>query len=342
MDLLVLWVLLAYGSGVLLLIASLALGAPEEPPAFDPLAAGAAVVPGLLVHGAGHFVAGDSTTARRLLLVQGGGFLGVLVGFVGGVVSTGASRWLTGPGVAVTIAGVGAFGGSALADLYGVLAPPGGFGSAGPAALAEVSAGWLLVRGPQRGDFASLAADLRWRAWHVAPRAEIGDGRDRERLGLGYRVLDNGGSHLAVLVAGIHDGRETLGFRALTGELALDARLALADVSPALAGAYAEYGAGWAYRWVLYDGVEAMQTEDFLLARIAFGVWIGEGGSAELFYDHRHDGFAAGLTQEGLGSGPVGHFGAALELPVAGPFGIAAEVARGGAVVARLALSYRY
>ena len=53
------------------------------------LATGAAVVPGVLVHGMGHYVAGETTTGHRLLIAQGVGF-GLVLG--GGGARGGAHR----------------------------------------------------------------------------------------------------------------------------------------------------------------------------------------------------------------------------------------------------------
>ena len=51
-----------------------------------------------------------------------------------------------------------------------------------------------------------------------------------------------------------------------------------------------------------------------LLARFGFGMYLGDpaerGGEVVVYYDHRHDDFAAGLKLTGLGSGIPGHFGA--------------------------------
>ncbi|HEX9296319.1 MAG TPA: hypothetical protein VF881_10800, partial [Polyangiaceae bacterium] len=79
----------------------------------SPLAVAAAIVPGLVVHGSGHFVAGDPQTARRLLLLEGLGFGTLAVGFIP-IVASGASRRLVGPAAALTIGGVGLFAITAL------------------------------------------------------------------------------------------------------------------------------------------------------------------------------------------------------------------------------------
>src|SRR5258707_8625272 len=101
----------------------------NEPPRRTPLAAAAAILPGVVVDGSGHFVAGDSKTGYRLLALEGLGLGTLAVGFVP-IVASGASRRLVGPAAALTVAGVGMFAISFLADLYGVLAPPGGTGRA--------------------------------------------------------------------------------------------------------------------------------------------------------------------------------------------------------------------
>src|SRR3982751_5965283 len=45
--------------------------APEPPPRRSALAAGVAIVPGLVVHGAGHVAAGNLRTGYRLLMLEG-------------------------------------------------------------------------------------------------------------------------------------------------------------------------------------------------------------------------------------------------------------------------------
>src|SRR5262245_11756703 len=88
------------------------------------LAIGAAVVPGVVLHGAGHFAAGDTRSGLRLLAIGGAG-AGLAAGSVAGLAITGASRHFAIPLVLSTITGAGFFMLTALADLYGVIMPAG-------------------------------------------------------------------------------------------------------------------------------------------------------------------------------------------------------------------------
>ncbi|HEX6245763.1 MAG TPA: hypothetical protein VFZ61_32790, partial [Polyangiales bacterium] len=82
-----------------------------------------------------------------------------------------------------------------------------------------------------------------------------------------------------------------------------------------------------------------------LLARFGFGVYVGSGprsGEAQLYYDHRHDDFAAGLGVKGIASGPLGHFGLSGRYYVTQAWGASALIELGSAVVAGLNLCYRH
>src|SRR4051812_26966686 len=170
--------------GAMLVGAALALAAPRaradeavvpsEPSAGrKALAAGAAIVPGLLVHGSGHFVAGDAPTGYRLLMLESVGLGTLAAGFVP-IVATGASRRFVGPGAALSVVGAGIFVISALADLYGVLAPQGGVGAAsGRVPWLGAEMGYRYVYDPvfARRHFVAYELDYRVDAWRVHPSA---------------------------------------------------------------------------------------------------------------------------------------------------------------------------
>jgi hypothetical protein len=61
-----------------------------------------------------------------------------------------------------------------------------------------------------------------------------------------------------------------------------------------------------------------------------------------LYYDHRHDGFAAGLKLGGLASGIAGHFGVEGRAYLTDRWGIAAEAAAGSAYVTGFSLLFRH
>ncbi|HEU4537335.1 MAG TPA: hypothetical protein VFS00_24615 [Polyangiaceae bacterium] len=328
-------------------------------PARSPWAVGAAVVPGLLVHGAGHYVAGNKRTAGRLLALEAAG-----IGAVGGglvtLALTGASRRLVAPVATFTIAGVGLFAISTLADLYGVLAPPGGTGEplrVAPRFAAELGLRHVYDPVFPYGAFSYQALEVRLgglrlsqSGWHslnehrnrrlrfegawrfVGPRPEGGE-----------RASD--GSFLDVEAAFTDHDYGSDGFGVTTGEASLRGRLDLGRVGPTLAGSFAEFGAGLALASNRYDR-HTDEGDDLLLGGFAFGAYFGRRadrwGEAKIYYDHRHDGFAAGLKMRGLGSGVPGHFGARALFFFDRSWGAQAEVEAGSAYVTGLSVLYRY
>jgi hypothetical protein len=337
-------------------------GAAGARPPRSPWAVGAAVVPGLVAHGAGHYVAGERRTAGRLLALEGAGVLATGGGLTLLAV-TGASRRLVGPVAAATFVGVGLFAVSALADLYGVLAPPGGAGE--PPRVAPTFAAELGVRHvydpvfPYRA-FAYQALEVRAGAWRAGQSGwySLGGYANRRlrlegaRRLLGPRPAANGGpsaedgSFLDVEVAATDHDYAPEGFAITTGEASVRGRLDLARVGPTLAGSFAEFGVGGALAANRYDR-HSDEADGLLLGGFAFGVYLGRGsaaggGEAKLYYDHRHDGYAAGLKMRGLGSGVPGHLGARAVYFFAPAWGAAVEAEAGSAYVTGLSVLYRY
>jgi hypothetical protein len=341
-------------AALLLLTESPASGPVAAPagPRRSALPVAAAVVPGLLVHGSGHFVAGDRRTARRLLAAQGIGLGGMVAG-LGALAATGASRRLVSPFVLLIAAGAGLFSTSALADLYGVLAPAGGTGAA-PLSLPslEAAGGVLYVRNPvfSRRWLAATALEARsgrWRLWPTLYGA--GDGQTvRAEVRGGYRLWEGGPSFVDVRAGLVHhrEGDEGTPFDTTLGELALDGRSALDGFAPSLGGSFLDWGGGVAVGGIHYGGrVGAVEPTDMLLARFGFGFYLGPGhaprGEVRFGYDHRHDDFAGGLKIPGLGSGAAGHFGLAASIYFSDRWGIRALAEAGSAHVIGLSLLYR-
>jgi hypothetical protein len=320
-----------------------------------------AFIPGLLVHGAGHFVAGDTRTGQRLLALEG---LGLGVFAAGGVplVLTGASRRIVGTAAALTIGGVALFAISALADIYGVVAPAGGFGGA-PAALPtwQAELGYRYVYNPVFAyrSFAVYGVELRSRRLRVAASAWLAadDPNARLRLLAGYRVWSGArhvtspatdGSYLEWQAAFTRHAYLSDRFAVTTGETALAGRVDLVRIGPSLAGSFAEGSVGVALQNYDYrvNGVGS-DTNQLLLARFAYGIYFGGGtrrgpdGEILAYYDHRHDGFAAGLKLGGLGSGVAGHFGLEGRCYFNESWGVAAEVLAGSAWVSGVSLVFR-
>ena len=81
-----------------------------------------------------------------------------------------------------------------------------------------------------------------------------------------------------------------------------------------------------------------------LLARFGFGVYFGNGarsGEAQIYYDHRHDDFAAGMGVAGIGSGVLGHVGISGRYFFSPSWGVTALAELGSAVVVGASACYR-
>src|SRR5690606_25718925 len=131
-------------------------------------ALGASIVPGVLVHGAGLWGAGDRRTAHRLLVVEGLGLSLVAVG--GGVLAaSGGSRRVSTLTIPLIVSGSGLFVLSWLADIYG--SAVGGRPGAGarPRAGVELELGALALHDPvfDYSAFTSAAAAARLGRWRL-------------------------------------------------------------------------------------------------------------------------------------------------------------------------------
>ena len=344
------------------ILASTGAQAQEVPPA-EPvpstarraIGAGAAIFPGVIVHGAGHFVVGDHETGWRLLAIEGVG-LGLLAGGVAGLAVSGAAPELVTPFIGMSVGGASLFVSSAIADLYGVLSPNGGVDApASRAPWLEAELGHRYVYDPVFAyrHFAVVGAAWRTGRWRFEPGLWWGldDENYRARGGVAWRVwgprpdrTGADGSYFELEFGGVHHRYGTERFSMSTGEIAANGRLDLRDVASSLAGSFAELGFGRALGGYHYDDIGTEGTE-LLLARFAYGMYLGHSadgfGELLLYYDHRHDGFAAGAKVPGLGSGASGHWGLDVHTSVWGPWGVRASAVAGSAYVLGLSLVHQ-
>lgn len=332
--------------------------APRDPPRYErrPQAAAAAVVPGLLVHGTGHYVLGETRTGNRLLLMEGLG-LGGAVGSLAGLAITGASRRAVGPLALLTVAGGGLFLISTFADLYGVLAPADTRGEplrTAPWVQTEFGVRYVYDPNFQYRSFLVEGLDLRRGGFKLAPKAWFSLNDDNARLeGLvGYRFLgprpgsrSSDGSYLDLDVGALHHRFGTERFSMTGAEVMARGRLDLHRIGRTLRGSFAEIGGGLglqSYRYL--SRVEEANT--LLLAWFGWGFYVGTrpsgvGGEVMTFYDHRHDDLAGGLKMTGLGSGVPGHFGARGTYFFLPNWGVTADARIGSAFVGGLSLLFR-
>jgi hypothetical protein len=325
------------------------------------------------VHGSGTWLQGRTKTTERLLLLEGSGLLAT---FASGAVlfSTGAARNVVAPAALTAVGGVGTFALSLLASWYATWAPYDGWGTPVPRwSLLEASVGYTHVNDPQFEFHHFLTTRLEARirpdrfspalSWHlgVATAHAPDQGNQRFELLTGLRTVlpyqssrepdphgayvserfDN--SYLEPRVGFIEHRFDGSGFVTRVFQLELEARLDSWRILPDTFNAFFQLGAGWAKQWFAFDlpGVDASNATSLLLAHMGFGAYVGQGGELELYYDHRHDGFAGGLKVSGLGSGVAGHFGLRGEVPISPAWGLRAEAQVGSAWVLGLSALLR-
>ncbi|WP_437485346.1 hypothetical protein WME75_00635 [Sorangium sp. So ce1014] len=321
------------------------------------LAAAGAVFPGVVAHGTGHLILGESRTGWTLLALEGAG-AGLTVGGLAGAAVSGASRRVIAPIVLASVTGVGLFGISLLADLYGVLAPEGGTGSP-PLSLpwVETQLGLAYVHDPTFAyrTFLVPGMDLRLSSLRLSGSGWFGlnDDNARLRAEAAHRFIGPGtpdgaraadGSFLELEGALTHHRYTSDDFSITTGEVTLQGRLDLAHIGRTLRGSFAEMGWGIAiegYR----NGGRPFEGNELLIPHFAFGMYLGHAGyprgEAKVVYGHRHDGYAGGAKIPGLGSGVPGHLGLQGRLYASPRWGLLADVQAGSAYVGRLSLLFR-
>ncbi len=334
---------------------------PEEeyPSVSRPLASVFAFVPGFLVGGSGHFALGQRRTAYRLFALQGVAMALMSAGLVP-LALTVANRYAITPLIMTTISGAAVGSSGWFADVYGTMVPPELRGLPRlrlPQLQAEL--GYRYVHDPafDYGSFAVNALDLRWGGWRLRPSAWVALDNPNARLRalgshryLGPRAapapLAERGSFLDVEVALTHHRYGSERFSILTGEVMSSGRLDLAWYDEHLSGMFTELAMGFGLQRYDFDGVAPPHdSEDawLLLARIGFGAYLGRSeaprGEIILYYDHRHDGFAGGMT--GSMVGIPGHGGLKGELFLSETLGLRTDVQYGAAMVGGLSLLVR-
>jgi hypothetical protein len=315
---------------------------------------GAAVVPGLVVHGTGLWVRGDVETARRLATLEGVG-LGIAAVAGGLLAASGGSRRLTTITIPPLIAGGGLFLTTWLADIYG--SAGGGRRGAEPRAAlppVDLELGGFGIYDPvfDHVAFTRAAASVRLGRWRIAPELLIAVGDDNQRLraDLGYRFIGDPrgrGTHLD-LVGGLRSHRYSdERFATHTAEAQVFGRLELARLGRSLDGAFAQLSSGLGVEVIDYmvPGA-ATDVSDMLLGGFGFGLYLGDcdsavSGEVELYYDHRRDELVGGFSPGQQASGFGGYFGAALDLDLGRRWGLVTRLEWGSAALAGAWVRYR-
>lgn len=325
---------------------------PRDESGTSAAAVGAAIVPGVLVHGSGLWIRGDHATARRLAIVEGIGLAAAAVS--GGVLAaSGANRRLSPPMIPLLVSGSGTFLLSWLADIYG--SASGGrdarYAAAPPLTL---ELGAAAIHDPlfDYSAFSRAAAELIAGRLRIDSEILVAVDDDNQRVvgDLAYRLVPprpGDGTRLE-LAGGLRAHRYgSDGFTTYLASLALEGRLDLARLGPSLSGAFATLSAGWGLEITDYrpEGADT-DFSDLLLGRFGFGLYLGDAdrpvhGEVSLYYDHRRDELVGGISPGQQASGFLGYVGAELKLDLGRRWGLSSRVELGSAYLASAGVRLR-
>jgi hypothetical protein len=330
-------------------------------------AIGLAIVPGVLVHGIGAWTVREKHAAK---VIASGEAIGISVAALSGLLvgGSGGNKYTVFPGVPLVVGGAGLFMQSWFTDIY--VAAGGTWIAERPRATApwsvEVGTSWLHDAYRER---ALLRAGGRLELGALLPSSVGQSGAESvlSRIDIGGDVLvDAGGDallgegDLRVRILGARasgeqvDDNSRLGVRIgtryhrddadrttqWTPELAIDGRLDLERIDRMFRGSFAELGVGIGLIHVTYGDDVASEWSSELLARFAWGAYLGKRGEAQLFYEHARDGLVGGIAAW-RAAGFVGSVGGAIDVRVHGPWAVRAQLDIGNAWLTTLAIGYR-
>ena len=319
-----------------------------------------AIVPGVALHGSGHYALGQKKTALALLISEGIG-LALTIGGIGTLLASGNSREIAGPALVATVFGSGLLLGSFGADLYGTLNTDGGAvdsRSRAPARL-ESELGYRYVADPHfsYGHFLVESLTLRRGYFRLTPSAWFATDSSnvRYRVEGAYRLIGLSpgepsklDDRLDLVLGGTHQRYLPEHFQRSGIEFMLDTRFDFSHFGDTLRGSFIDLALGYGIAKVSYDiqgSSVPSDTDDILLARVGLGVALrgraAAGSEVRLYYDHRHDDYAAGFLTPGRISGVFGKFGADFRWFFTPRVGLLADAHLGSALVGGLSLLLR-
>lgn len=320
---------------------------PHISPARRALAITAAIIPGVVLRGAGSWVAGEKRAAKRLAILAAAGL--VLAGAAGGLIGGTSGNPYTVPAVPLVLAGAGAILTTWAADIWtaaGGACVCGRVDAAPPWSI-EVGETWLhdayrrRLHGRVAGRIELGRVDVGAALLgHVGREGWLAFGDARVRIlgaaATGTEISD--GSRLYARVGGRVQRDDVDRTTQAVGELELGGRYDLRRLDAALRAGFVEMSTGIGLNRVRYAKTTT-EIDTLLLHRFGTGMYL-PGGEWQIFYDHRRDGLAGGIAAY-RAAGFVGSVGANVDLRVHGPWAVRGEVQLGNAWVSTLALSYR-
>ncbi len=285
----------------------------------------AALFPGVILHGSGHFAAGDTESALDLLALEGAGFL-ALAASLYYLSVTGASGRTIAPIMPVVTSGMSLFVYSWFADIYGSFAGNRMLSDAAPTDIIHDDSGYGFVYDPQFAyrNFATLKMEFKHRAFYASPQLwlALDDANSRVALELSYQLIGRYGPfgktqknwfnlHFVNRFGWHRYGTERFEKKWL--DAAVAGRIKPGSIWKSLTGSFVSYEFGYNAEWVTFlidADIPVLYSSQFLF-RSGFGFFLGNMGELEIYYNHRKDYFAGGL-----GSGFMGFVGIDLKVHV--------------------------
>lgn len=313
------------------------------------------IFPGIIVHGSGHYAAGDRETAKDLLILEGISLASFMIPAYS-LLETGASRKVTPAAVPVMTASAGAFLLSWFADVYGSFSGDGRTGGYRRTGKPAVNFGVTYINDPQfeYSSFATTSFDYYHRAWHVSPMAWISLDDDNKRfiMELEYELVGDDGRFLkdynrkfSMRVTnryGYHKF-DTEKFDKRWIDLCITGRIEMGEIWKSLHGSFADFETGYNAEWVTFlidEDIPAEYTDQHLFLS-GFGVYLGDAGRSlgeiRVYYNHRRDDFTGGLPY-----GFAGYAGLDAEFFIMSGLKASIEIVYGYAFIAGIQIGYLF
>ena len=307
----------------------------------------AAIIPGVLIHGSGHYVAGDKKTAIKLLKWQA---IGLSLAAASSLFLrlSGGSRYGNEITIPMVVTGTGLMFGTLFADIFGSAGGGNGY-HYDKAANQAATLGYAYIHDPNFSyrHFSRAAGRVEVDDFRVEPLlwTALDDDNQRARLPIRYRILSNDqGEYLEATTAFTYHHFGSEEFSTYVGELSVGGRMEMQRIGETLRGSFAtmSVGAGWQVTDYSPSGLGS-DSLALLLGHYGYGFYLPKSGELEMYYEHRRDNFTAGSSPSSRnGSGFLGHFGVKLRQPISRQFAIQAQAEIGSAYLLTTGLEVQW
>ena len=311
-------------------------------------AIGAALVPGVILHGSGSWVLHEKRAAKRLAITGAIGFAALGIGGASVGIS-GANPKIVIWGVPMIIAGAGLVLPTWFADVW--------YAAGGPRVRGEShapSAWWVEAGTTYLHDAYRERAHVRT-AGHIeigrigigastlvdaGGQARTGDVEARVRLlgaaATGATVTDASRLYVRAAVRRHEDDDDKVAITTVEADVGMRADLHRLD--PNLAGSFLDIAIGMGIERVRYADLVS-DNETLFLGRFAWGLYLGQRSELSVFYDHRRDSLAGGIAAS-RAAGFVGSVGGNVDLRIGGPLSFVGELEIGSGWVTTAGIRY--